>query len=270
MTCTLLTFACIIVLLLVISINTHETYVNSAKKTVDIVIARYNEDLDWLCEDSVMNTITNSSLKTSIYIYNKGINNVTPKFMECYGTIVDLYIIQLPNVGRCDHTYLHHIVKNYHNLADVTVFLPASCDMDFKYEKTRFTIDMAYADIDTVFIIDDPSNVYDAHKDFYLDRWMSSHESNRINTNDTMELASPRPFGRWYTHVFGMKGKQFSGITYYGILAVSRKDIQGRKVSFYKNLITHVEGHNNPEAGHYIERSWSAIFQISDDRKLAF
>jgi hypothetical protein len=29
----------------------------------------------------------------------------------------------LANVGRCDHTYLHHIVERYEALADGTLFL---------------------------------------------------------------------------------------------------------------------------------------------------
>ena len=29
----------------------------------------------------------------------------------------------LPNVGRESHTYLHHIINNYHCLADVTLFV---------------------------------------------------------------------------------------------------------------------------------------------------
>ena len=46
-------------------------------------------------------------------------------------------VISLKNLGKCDHTYFHHIVNNYNKLADVTIFLPGSIDTSsIKYIKT--------------------------------------------------------------------------------------------------------------------------------------
>lgn len=265
---TIITFLCLVILLAIVSINIGEAYRNK-KPTIDIVIARYNENLDWLCDNTVKNKITDNAYKTSFYIYNKGVNNATPRFLECYSKIVDVHVIQVENVGRCDHTYLHHIVKNYNSLADVTIFLPASCDMDIKQQKTHFIVDKVYTELDTVFITEIAYNIYEAMKDFYLDNWKSSHDSNKINEDESMELAQPRPFGEWYLHVFGTEELHFNDITFHGILAVSREHIQQRNLSFYKKLIRHVDKHHNPEAGHYIERSWSAIFKVPDDRKFS-
>lgn len=265
---TIITFLCIVILLTITSIKIEEKYRDYlSKPTIDIVIARYNENLDWLCDAAIKDKITDSRYKTNFYIYNKGVNNVTPNFMSCYKNIVDVHIIQLENVGRCDHTYLHHVINKYTSLADVTVFLPASCDMEIKQYKTYFIFEKVYRDLNTVFITETQGNIYEGMKDFYIDSWAPSHESNKINQDDTMDLASPRPFGEWYIHVFGNKEMHFNDITYHGILAVSRKHILQRNIQFYRGLITHVDKHHNPEAGHYIERSWSAIFKIPDDRK---
>jgi hypothetical protein len=65
----------------------------------ELVVARYNEDLIWLSK------VNNKK----ITIYNKG-NNIN------YNNI------KLPNIGRESHTYLTHIIKNYDNLADITIF----------------------------------------------------------------------------------------------------------------------------------------------------
>merc|ERR1719248_86361 len=43
---------------------------------------------------------------------------------------------QLPNVGRESHTYLHHIVDNYENLANWTVFTQAG-EPSFGYKGHR-------------------------------------------------------------------------------------------------------------------------------------
>lgn len=72
--------------------------------SVECVIARYNEDISWIKE-----------LKNKkITIYNKGNNDIPNKF------------IKLPNIGRESHTYLTHIIKNYDNLADITIFTQAN------------------------------------------------------------------------------------------------------------------------------------------------
>ena len=67
---------------------------------IKLVIARYNEKIDWIKSPNHV-------------IYNKGnqLNDPTK------------IVIEMPNVGREGHTYLTHIVKNYNNLSDYTVFL---------------------------------------------------------------------------------------------------------------------------------------------------
>ena len=67
----------------------------------ELVVALYKENIDWL------DSIHSFDKKT---VYNKG------------DKVVESSII-LPNIGREAHTFLHHIVTNYDNLADFTVFL---------------------------------------------------------------------------------------------------------------------------------------------------
>ena len=69
-----------------------------------IVVANYNEDINWLLpyEDSVI-------------IYNKGTSKIPP-FSN---------VVSLPNVGREGHTYLHHIIENYDELSERITFIQA-------------------------------------------------------------------------------------------------------------------------------------------------
>lgn len=67
--------------------------------SVDLVIARYNENLDWT-----------KSIQYDLHIYNKG------------GKIPGQIVKELSNIGREAHTYLHHILSNWNNLADITIF----------------------------------------------------------------------------------------------------------------------------------------------------
>ena len=35
-------------------------------------------------------------------------------------------LIEIPNIGRCDYSFLYHIIMNYDNLADINVFVKAN------------------------------------------------------------------------------------------------------------------------------------------------
>lgn len=76
-----------------------------------IVIARYNEDLEWT-----------KFLKSETVIYNKG-SNVDTKHKT----------IKLPNIGMGGATFWYHIIENYDNLADITLFTQGHpFDADFE------------------------------------------------------------------------------------------------------------------------------------------
>ena len=68
-----------------------------------IIVARYNENIDWL----------NSEMANCI-IYNKG------------NTLNIENEIPLENLGRESETYLHYIITNYDNLPQVVVFTQAN------------------------------------------------------------------------------------------------------------------------------------------------
>lgn len=80
------------------------------KQPMDVVIARYRENLDWV------SPIANWQIR----VYDKS-SNSDPVSQQCLPPNAD--VTQLPNVGREAHTYLTHIVNHYDRLADVTVFL---------------------------------------------------------------------------------------------------------------------------------------------------
>ncbi len=70
------------------------------RPSLELVVARYAEDLAWLRRVPKEFTVT---------VYNKG------------DTIPEA--IPLPNIGREAHTYLHHLAEHHDDLADLTVFV---------------------------------------------------------------------------------------------------------------------------------------------------
>jgi hypothetical protein len=256
---------CILVIIMVSNVHVrHRHQIESFKQNdniprVDFVIARYAETLDWLCSDLFQIIFNNrKDVIINIYVYNKGNDFELPK---CIAPNINVYMKRLDNVGRCDHTYIYHIVQNYDSLADVTVFLPGSCDMENKIERTTKIVQDALANMNTAMICEEfGDDVKTAFYDFQLDEYLSSNHVNaKQNQDASMEVSKIRPFGKWFEHVFG-RDTITKCVNMYGILAVSRTDIRRRHVDFYKMLLGMLNTHNNPEVGHYIERSWHAIF----------
>jgi hypothetical protein len=66
-----------------------------------MVVAKYHENIDWL-----------DNVNFSKIIYNKS-SNLDPTY------------VNLDNVGLEAHTYLHHIITRWDDLADFTIFTQA-------------------------------------------------------------------------------------------------------------------------------------------------
>lgn len=97
--------------------------------TWDLVVAKYNEDISW---------ISQVPMDIKVIVYNKAeFDSVNrPPFLKLRNKVIytrpyddkkEIYrdnveYHSLPNVGREGDTYLHHIITNYHKLADYTIF----------------------------------------------------------------------------------------------------------------------------------------------------
>ena len=215
--------------------------------TIDLVIARYNESLDFLDKEPFV-----SNVHFRRILYNKGNPIESTKFYKYH---------ELANVGKCDHTYLHHIVENYDTLGEITLFVPGSCmDVDYKIKKTVETIERMNKTQKTTmfgFFISGLASV----AQFQLNTWESSSIENKtLNQGESKLTPSEiRPFGKWYQSMFG-RNQDLHFICYNGIFAIHRNDILQHPKSFYQTLLHQVETCINPEVGHYIERSWVTIF----------
>lgn len=82
----------------------------------EIVVARFNEDLNWL-----------NGVKQKLTIYNKGKSNLSLDF------------IPLANIGREATTILYHIITKYKTLNDNIIFLQGNPFEHYKNTKEFLT-----------------------------------------------------------------------------------------------------------------------------------
>jgi hypothetical protein len=213
-------------------------------KNIEIVVARYNEDLKWILEPPFN--------QFKYIVYNKGVNDDFEK------TNV-IKVVSLENVGRCDHTYLYHIVHNFNNLSTVTVFLPGSLNNECKRNNAIRILSNIKRERTGIFLGKRTNNLKKQFKNFTLDNWSCTDPSNSSLNNESKLLpAVIRPYSRWFQYHFGNIKVRYWCI--HGVFSIHKLDIIKHNIERYRELMSAVGRHSNPEVGHYIERSWAAIF----------
>jgi len=223
-----------------------ETFIEKEKKesNIIIVIARYNEKLEWTLEEPFN--------KFKYIVYNKGNNeNFEKKYVK--------EIIKLPNVGKCDHTYLYYIINNYNDLSDITIFLPGSLDMIYKKRLALNLLNEINNRNNAVFISLNEVDVKNKYYSFKMDKYDTKYKGNKTNESlIELKKSNIRPFGLWFDNMFG--NIKVNNVIYYGIFSIHKEDIIQHPITRYEKLIKELSDHANPEAGHYFERSWGAVF----------
>ena len=213
---------------------------------IDIIVSRFNEDLKWTLEFPFN--------KFQYIVYNKGNNdNYEQKHVKKH--------IKIENVGKCDHTYLFHIVTNYDNLANITVFFPGSLDMIYKKNKAILLLNKIIQNNyeNAYFVGYYHESIKESFNTFKLDNYKTLNKNNLLLNNEKkLKKSKIRPYGNWYNYFFG--NIQTHWVTFWGIFSIDKKDIIQHPIERYQTLLNTVNNHSNPEAGHYIERSWGAIF----------
>lgn len=188
--------------------NRLKKYFIDYKPTTSVVVARYKEDINWL-----------KDIHHKTYLYNKGEDEVG---------------IKLDNVGREAHTFLYHIVNNYDDLEDFTIFLQGN-PFDHGLKTSN---DINNIKIESEFI---PLNGLISGCKYYESKGTipSFCEEHNIDTKHT-DIVTFTP------------GAQF---------AVSREKIKKHPKEFYEKLLKTLSNNgSNPEEAHVMERLWSYIF----------
>jgi len=195
-----------------------------------IVVARYNENISYL-----------TPFEKVCIIYNKGDDNIQEEFIN---------IIKLPNIGRESHTYLYHIINNYDNLADNTIFIQGNITDHKLLEFKQYIINKDFTgklSMNDIKILKNNIN----HKGKYL----------KDLHNGNLKKSKYIPY-YFMNNILGLdlKDENKINIVWGANFSVSKELIYKKPIEYYKNIIKYVEYDSNPEEGHFFERSWYLIF----------
>lgn len=185
--------------------------------TICVVVARYNENVEWTKQFVNVNGI-------NVIIYNKGDENDKENNM-----------IQLPNVGRDGHTYYKHIYDNYDNLEDYTVFLQGK---PFDHSPN----------------IINNLNKYICNKELNIDFEYLSEEIKICNLSGC-NYHYGLPLIDTYEKLFNERKENMEFTFGCGAQCiVSKKNILKRPKEFYHKIVEMLQYHSGPIEGFVVER----------------
>lgn len=240
-------------------------------RPLDIVVARYNEDISWT-----------NKYHPNVIIYNKGIETIENS-------------VSLSNVGRESHTYLYHITSNYDNLAERTVFVQGS-QPSFGYSgsgkgghlySNYYFDDYINGEGDPELIV--TSAISTNLERLYVRKGYDKYQNinrpiSKMPTNTSQDhWLSPSNFTHFRDYLQKLKFSQKGNHTlksfwrkyisnkhplpdflYYNQgaqFSVSRKRIRKRSLDYYRQLIHELENDKNPYQGYYLEWLWPYILE---------
>lgn len=199
------------------------------RKKLEIVVARYNEDLNWLNEFSPICSI-----------YNKGCDDIN---------VYPFEFLKLDNIGREGDTYLRHIIKKYPNFPEYTLFTQGNINDHVKSplafgQNIRDIMRGAKTDMEGYIGLSDVSvnNGWGEIVEFVC----TAH--------------ADLPIRQWWDMFFDElpKNNRFT-CNFSGIFIVSKERILYHSKEFYEELNKYLL-ETEPIGGYVLERLWTTIF----------
>jgi hypothetical protein len=157
-------------------------------------------------------------------------------------------VISLPNRGREQHTYTHHVSENYDDLSDVVIFTPANIR---HRASTREGTLRSTSGSDEGFICAPGHGTFEE-----LKQW--KHPTKYENR--TLDPAEPRGVEEWSKAHIGRYAKDpQTKACRHGTFITSRELIHTVPQEVFLNVTQELD-EKEPEAGHYMERLVPVLF----------
>ena len=178
----------------------------------------------------------------NLILYDKGQGHLTPGQGHMTPGQDPGPVHQLPNVGREAHTYLHHIVSNWDNLAEYTLFLQGwPFDHDVNLEDIQKFIDGKVVPEDGVSQIGN-------HQYLYCDRMGNPHHPDL-------------PIGEYFKKILKRDPPEAIFFAIGAQYIVHKRMIHNKSLDFWKGLLEMSE--TIEDFPWIIERLWLYIFHTT-------
>lgn len=198
---------------------------------LELVVARYQEDLSWLRKRPANLRVT---------VYDKSPDGSAGNDA-----------IRLPNIGREAHTYLHHIVSRYDDLAEWTVFCqgkPFDHAYDFKktLQKLVTTSELSSAETKQFIWLGHLIDTDDNQGERLFRPWSKNENGRGLDLRGFHQALFGTDGPGLYTFVLGAQ------------FVVHRDLVRQQPLAFYERALA--VSVTFPDAAHCFERCWDRVF----------
>ncbi|MEM6821420.1 MAG: DUF3431 domain-containing protein [Verrucomicrobiota bacterium] len=207
-----------------------------SEQTLDLVISHFAEDLNWL---------KRVPKEFRCFVYHKGESNTIPEIRNT------VFQSRIENVGREAHTYIHHIVTQYDDLSDITVFLQGHpfdhChDLHARLRELATKTNISNDGFTWLgFIIDTD----DAMGRRLFVPWSKNVNQRELDINQR------------YRKIFQTEGQDDYRFFPGGQFIVSSDLIRSKEMAFYKRMLSIAE--DDSDFAYCVERFWDQVFGCS-------
>ena len=258
--------------------GTRDNGVKNGLFRFDIVISHCKTSLKWLQDE--LRLLDPRAMLSTIHIYSKC--GVEPSGIE--GLEHSVILRSLGNVGRCDHTYSHHIAEHYKSLPDVVLFIKDSYKEYLTSELQRYLrpISEVFDDLKDHSFACALRPVFDlsiwyAREElwkFRLPYYVSAEEYRRLAPYERRKQAGvdatwrkPKPPSMCAfikgaldeNELRALVGRQLVPVCYGGVFLVQRSMIWQYQQDTWRNFEGALSRANSIEEGHFMERLWATL-----------
>lgn len=205
-------------------------------KEREVVIVRYNEDLSWVPIELPCIDIT---------VYNKG-----PSKLK--NSSNNISIKAVPNVGFYDGTILKHIVDNYYNLKEKTLFIQA-----FPYDGYLFLPIERYFDMDESSCHNIIAKCQYANlevESLTLQKTDFSKGSYNLFNYQNNNLTA------FAHHYLDTEIPEMTPMIWNSQFLVTKENVYRHPIQYYKKLLSSIDYTRFPFEAFYFKRLWDLVF----------
>jgi hypothetical protein len=239
-----------------------------SKNQLEIVIAHYEESLDWLTDLDIR-------IVFHVFIYHKGNSTKTMKDYHVPKNWEPSFYSWIPmqNVGRESHTIAHHclllkqgkINPNHTRSENVSLFVQGSLDerhQNLVYPLSKWNQYLPSSG-EIHYVCSHPGEMFNTPGMLiHHSKWKDEKSSGAMrSTKITIEECYSFIFNRLYPRHTGIV------VSYGNYFSVSNSRICEHSSNVYQRILQCLQDHVNPEEGHYLERFTRSLFaglSISD------
>lgn len=214
-----------------------EQETQNSSTTFEVVIVRYKEELSWVAKEFPHD---------KVIIYNKGPNDIEELPDNCH-------IVNTKNIGYLGGTYLKHIVDNYSQLADRTLFMQGHpYDVNTFLPLIRHKKDL-------------PSNcnniIAKCSNTTLAEEWsfLQNLEWDKLPRYKDFTPRDANMLDFHYKYIGNQSLDELMYVTYGAIFAVDKEVILRHGIEHYSRMLPEFNC-IKPMADHYMEREWDNLF----------